>query len=65
MAKLKVGVIGCGAIAQIQHLPHPRELGDDFAIGGLSDLSPRRRGCCWLNRRRGGGPVQVADLIDW
>ncbi|MGH2532904.1 MAG: Gfo/Idh/MocA family protein [Thermomicrobiales bacterium] len=40
MAKLRVGVIGCGAIAQIQHLPHLRELGDDFAIGGLSDLSP-------------------------
>lgn len=40
MAKLKVGVIGCGAIAQIQHLPHLRELRDDFEIGGLSDLSP-------------------------
>jgi predicted dehydrogenase len=40
MAKLKVGMIGCGAIAQIQHLPHLRELRDDFAIGGLCDLSP-------------------------
>ncbi len=41
MARLKVGVIGCGAIAQIQHLPHLRELDDQFAIGGLADLSPR------------------------
>jgi predicted dehydrogenase len=40
VARLKVGVIGCGAIAQIQHLPHLRELADDFEIGGLSDLSP-------------------------
>lgn len=41
MARLKIGVIGCGAIAQIQHLPHLRELDDQFAIGGLADLSPK------------------------
>jgi predicted dehydrogenase len=41
MARLKVGVIGCGAIAQIQHLPHLRELNDQFEIGGLADLSPK------------------------
>lgn len=39
MARLKIGIIGCGAIAQIQHLPHLRELDDQFAIGGLCDLS--------------------------
>jgi predicted dehydrogenase len=38
--RLKIGVIGCGAIAQIQHLPHLRELDDQLAIGGVSDLSP-------------------------
>lgn len=41
MARLKIGIIGCGAIAQIQHLPHLRELNDEFAIGGLADLSPK------------------------
>src|ERR1700737_2308836 len=41
VARLKIGVIGCGAIAQIQHLPHLRELSDEFSIGGLADLSPR------------------------
>lgn len=41
MARLSIGVIGCGAIAQIQHLPHLRELDDEFEIGGLADLSPR------------------------
>jgi predicted dehydrogenase len=40
VARLKIGVIGCGAIAQIQHLPHLRELADDLEIGGLADLSP-------------------------
>jgi predicted dehydrogenase len=39
--RLKIGIIGCGAIAQIQHLPHLRELSDEFEIGGLADLSPR------------------------
>ncbi|HEY3060372.1 MAG TPA: Gfo/Idh/MocA family oxidoreductase [Chloroflexota bacterium] len=41
MTRLKVGVIGCGAIAQIQHLPHLRELDDLFEIAGLADLSPK------------------------
>src|SRR5579859_7496422 len=41
MPRLKIGVIGCGAIAQIQHLPHLRELDDQFEIGGLADLSPK------------------------
>ena len=41
MERLKIGVIGCGAIAQIQHLPHLRELEDQFDIGGLSDLSAK------------------------
>lgn len=36
-----MGVVGCGAIAQIQHLPHMRELSDDFEIAALCDLSPR------------------------
>jgi predicted dehydrogenase len=39
--RLKVGVIGCGAIAQIQHLPHLHELGAEFEIVGLCDLSAR------------------------
>src|SRR5437868_8292271 len=41
VARLKVGIIGCGAIAQIQHLPHLRELDDEFEIAGLADLSPK------------------------
>jgi predicted dehydrogenase len=41
VARLKIGIIGCGAIAQIQHLPHLRELSDEFEIGGLADLSAK------------------------
>lgn len=39
MSRIKMGVIGCGAIAQIQHLPHLKELRDDFEITALSDVS--------------------------
>ncbi len=39
MSRIKVGVIGCGAIAQIQHLPHLKELRDEFEITALSDIS--------------------------
>jgi predicted dehydrogenase len=39
-SRLKIGIIGCGAIAQVQHLPHLRELEEEFEIAGLCDLSP-------------------------
>ncbi|MBB5157304.1 Gfo/Idh/MocA family protein [Saccharopolyspora phatthalungensis] len=38
--RLRVGVIGCGAVAQIMHLPYLRSLPDKFDIAALSDLSP-------------------------
>lgn len=41
MTRLKIGVLGCGAIAQVQHLPHLRELDGRFEIAGLCDLSRR------------------------
>jgi predicted dehydrogenase len=39
MSRLKVGVIGCGAIAQVWHLPHMREHAHQFEIRALCDLS--------------------------
>ena len=39
MPRLKVGIVGCGAIAQIQHLPNLRHRDDIFEIAGLCDLS--------------------------
>jgi Oxidoreductase family, NAD-binding Rossmann fold len=39
MDRLRVGVIGCGLIAQVMHLPHLRELDDRFEIAALCDLS--------------------------
>lgn len=39
MGLLKMGVIGCGAIAQIQHLPNLKLRDDLFEIHALCDLS--------------------------
>lgn len=40
MAKLRIGVIGCGLVAQVMHLPHLRELGERYEVAMLCDLSP-------------------------
>jgi predicted dehydrogenase len=38
--RLRVGVIGCGLVAQVMHLPHLRELDDRFEVAAVCDLSP-------------------------
>jgi predicted dehydrogenase len=39
LKRTRVGVVGCGLIAQVMHLPHLRELADRFAVTALCDLS--------------------------
>jgi predicted dehydrogenase len=39
MPRLRMGIVGCGAIAQIQHLPHLQLRDDLFEIRALCDLS--------------------------
>ncbi len=38
--RLRVGVIGCGTVAQIMHLPYLDSLPELYEIAALSDLSP-------------------------
>ncbi len=40
MSRMRVGVIGCGLIAQVMHLPHLRELHELFEVVALCDVSP-------------------------
>ena len=40
MSILKVGVIGCGAIAQMMHLPFLKKLEDYYSIDSVCDVSP-------------------------
>ena len=39
MKRIKVGVVGCGTIAQIMHLPYLKELEDLYEIMALCDIS--------------------------
>lgn len=40
MRRLRVGVIGCGAIAQIHHLPNLTALHEQFEVSMVCDVSP-------------------------
>ncbi|MGE5849382.1 MAG: Gfo/Idh/MocA family protein [Candidatus Methylomirabilota bacterium] len=40
MRRMRVGVIGCGLIAQVMHLPHLKELHELFEVVALCDVSP-------------------------
>jgi predicted dehydrogenase len=40
VSRLPVGVVGCGLIAQVMHLPHLRKLADRYEVVALCDVSP-------------------------
>ena len=40
MAPVRIGIVGCGAIAQIQHLPNLAELREEFEVAAVCDCSP-------------------------
>ncbi|MCX8214600.1 MAG: Gfo/Idh/MocA family oxidoreductase, partial [SAR202 cluster bacterium] len=40
MTRVRIGVIGCGAIAQIQHLPFLTELAEEFEVLIVCGISP-------------------------
>ncbi len=40
MPRIRVGVIGCGLIGQMMHLPHLKELHDLYQLDALCDVSP-------------------------
>ncbi len=41
MTRLSVGVIGCGTIAQLKHLPHLRQFSECFRLQALCDVNPQ------------------------
>ncbi len=45
MKPIKLGVIGCGAIAQIQHLPNLAGLREEFEVTMVCDVSPSLAKC--------------------
>jgi predicted dehydrogenase len=51
--RLRVGVVGCGVIAQVMHLPHLSELDDKYELSVVCDLSTDVAEACM--RRFGAG----------
>jgi predicted dehydrogenase len=39
--RLRTGVVGCGLVASVMHLPYLRELSDRYEVRALCDISPR------------------------
>src|SRR5207248_2415945 len=56
--RLRVGVIGCGLIAQVMHLPYLRELSDRFTLTAVCDISDDVRAAC---AREYGVPEQYSS----
>ncbi len=44
--RLKVGVVGCGVVAQVMHLHYLRQLPERYEIAALCDVSPELREAC-------------------
>jgi len=44
LTRLRVGVVGCGLVAQVMHLHYLRELEDRFEVAAVCDLSAAARG---------------------
>jgi predicted dehydrogenase len=40
MSRIRIGVVGCGLIGQMMHLPHLRELHELYEVVALCDVSP-------------------------
>jgi predicted dehydrogenase len=55
--RLRVGVVGCGLVAQVMHLHYLRELADRFEIAAVCDLSDEVRAEC---AREYGVPEQFS-----
>jgi predicted dehydrogenase len=53
--RLRVGVVGCGMIAQVMHLPHLRELEDEYELAAVCDVSRSQAELC--GRRFGAATV--------
>ena len=39
MDRLRLGIVGCGEVTQVLHLPSLAQLGDRFAVAAICDIS--------------------------
>jgi predicted dehydrogenase len=66
-SRIRVGVIGCGLVAQAMHLPHLRELSDRFEVAAVCDLAPgplEWAGAMFPDARRHSAWADLLDDVD-
>ncbi len=61
MKRVKIGVIGCGAVAQVQHLPNLNHLHREFEVSIVCDIS---EGAAAATARRFHVPKYVTDYTE-
>ena len=68
MSRIKVGVVGCGLIGQMMHLPHLKELHELFELVALCDVSPGALKCVGdyygVSRRHTDHRDLIKDSLD-
>jgi predicted dehydrogenase len=62
--RLRVGVVGCGVIAQVMHLPHLRELQDEYELAAVCDVSTAAAEACMREFGAGQAVTQWQELLD-
>ena len=62
--RLKVGVVGCGVIAQVMHLPHLSDLDDRYELAAVCDLSTDVAEACMRRFRAGLAVSRWEELVD-
>lgn len=64
MTRVRVGVVGCGLVAQVMHLPYLQELADDFELVAVADLSLARAQACARRYGARGAYGSWEELLD-
>ena len=59
MARVRIGVVGCGAIAQVQHIPNLLDLDEEFEVSIVCDVAPDQAAYV---ARRFNLPRSVSDV---
>ena len=62
--RLRVGVVGCGVIAQVMHLPHLRELDDEYELAAVCDISTTVAEACMREFGAARAVTQWQELLD-
>jgi predicted dehydrogenase len=62
--RVRIGVVGCGLIAQVMHLPYLGELSDRFELVAVCDISPGLAAACAERFGAARAYVEPEALLD-